>query len=157
METKPCPVHELTMMAQTHQESVWSRICSVFGTVNYPYFTVDWVRATSWDVYSATKKIMSAAALVLVMTALSPMFSSSGVRPLTESAMEVKVENMQARLDRLDKVPEDLATIRAEILTMQIWQKESSDQMRMLIWAILATIAVKFLDLFGIKLIRKGN
>ncbi len=112
-------------------------------------------------VYGFTRKILALSAFILMIAALFPLFTSAqpdeSYRHAAnfDAGLQEKVNGMEGSLRRLDKIPEEVAAMRVEVAALQTGQKEQSDMMRYIVLAILGTIGVKFLDVFGVRLIRE--
>lgn len=119
----------------------------------FPYVLFCPECANDWGVYGLIRKSLVIIAFFLMATALYPE-----PREMAPGATEVRMEDMSHRLDRLDRVPEDLATIRVELIALQTWQKETSDQITKVVWGLLALLGVKTAEAFGVKIsARRGT
>lgn len=104
-----------------------------------------------WSVYGFTRKVLAITALILAGVALSPTYIPA--QP-PQTALSQKVEDLQSRLDRLNRVPEDVAEIRVEIINLKAGQKEAADKMWWLIAALITAAGAKFLEAFGVKIVK---
>ncbi len=130
-------------------------LCSVYGTLRIPKISICWDCVKDWgSVYSFTRKTLSLAALILISTAVAPVFSPA---QLSNERLQQKVEDMNVQLIALANVPQDLATLKVEMLNAKYEIKEMSERMTYVMLAIFGAIAVKFLEVFGVGLKKQGG
>lgn len=105
--------------------------------------------------YGFTRKVLALSVFILIATAMSPLF----IAGQSNTALEQRVEDMNHRLNTLETLPEDVASMRVEILGLKSDilgiksdQKDVATWLRSGIIAILGAFALRFLDAFGIGL-----
>lgn len=131
-------------------------LCSVNRTFRLKGFTICWECVNDWrTVYGFTRKVLALSVFILIATAMSPLF----IAGQSNTALEQRVEDMNHRLNTLETLPEDVASMRVEILGVKAdIQGIKTDQKDVAAWvrsgiiAILGAFALRFLDAFGIGL-----
>lgn len=155
-------MHMTTHMPTYSHNHIWHNIMvqtkgrSVFGTFWFPNISFCPKCATDWKtLYGFTRKIVSLSLFLLLAAALSPLY----IRSQSNAVLQVKMEDMQARLDGLSKIPEEVAMIRVQMesLRMDVTaiktdQKDEAAWLRSGIVAMLGFFLMKLLEPFGIVL-----
>lgn len=128
---------------------------SVFGTNYLPRLTICWSCVTDWgSVYSFTRKILAISAFTLISIAIYPAFSPA---QLSNERLTEKVLETEKRLDTMEKIPEDMAVLKVEVLNCKFQIKEMSERMTYVMLAIFGAFATKLLEVFGISIKKKED